>query len=397
VTDIQARERAWRLGQKREVLIYRLITKGTIEEKIYQRQIFKLLLSNRILESSKQKSLFTKSQIGELFSLTDEGRFVRDVGGGIDGSELVDFLPKEGNINVKNLSNKKEETPISSTSISSFSSASVPHSSSSSVSSSASASASSSAASASSSSSSSSSSSLPWSSSSNLVANVTAKHMPPSIAMVNNNSNTNINEINPDKLILKALFDGEAITSVYDHEYLEPSIRSSTLTHQQIVIENTANRVVEKAIRALESSSTVYNDNNGTDISASSIGGLSSASLLSSIRANQNQVQQLANSPAPSTIRPSHSSEQLNSIQFSSQPFSSSSLPSSSSGSIAEKLRSRLFRLFSKKEFLPTEEILSQFKDLGDQYASLFKQILRSVAVMENGMWKKKETVTVDV
>jgi DNA excision repair protein ERCC-6 len=383
VTDIQARERAWRLGQKREVLIYRLITKGTIEEKIYQRQIFKLLLSNRILESSKQKSLFTKSQIGELFSLTDEGRFVRDVGGGIDGSELVDFLPKEGNINVKNLSNKKEETPSSSTSISSSFSASVPHSSSSSASSSAS---------------SSSSSSLPWPSSSNLVTNVTAKHMPPSIAMVNSNSNNNINEINQDKLILKALFDGEAITSVYDHEYLEPSIRSSTLTHQQIVIENTANRVVEKAVRALESSSTVYNDNNGTDINASSsIGGLSSASLLSSIRANQNQFQQLANPPAPSTIRPSNSSEQLNSIQFPSQPFSSSSLPSSSSGSIAEKLRSRLFRLFSKKEFLPTEEILSQFKDLGDQYASLFKQILRSVAVMENGMWKKKETVTVDV
>ena len=33
-TDMQARERAWRVGQQREVTIYRLITSGTIEEKV---------------------------------------------------------------------------------------------------------------------------------------------------------------------------------------------------------------------------------------------------------------------------------------------------------------------------------------------------------------------------
>ncbi|VDN36504.1 unnamed protein product [Gongylonema pulchrum] len=37
-TDIQARERAWRIGQERSVTIYRLLTSGTIEEKIYHRQ-----------------------------------------------------------------------------------------------------------------------------------------------------------------------------------------------------------------------------------------------------------------------------------------------------------------------------------------------------------------------
>ena len=36
-TDTQARERAWRIGQKKDVTIYRLITSGTIEEKIYHR------------------------------------------------------------------------------------------------------------------------------------------------------------------------------------------------------------------------------------------------------------------------------------------------------------------------------------------------------------------------
>lgn len=40
--DLQARERAWRIGQTRNVTIYRLLTAGTIEEKIYHRQIFKV-------------------------------------------------------------------------------------------------------------------------------------------------------------------------------------------------------------------------------------------------------------------------------------------------------------------------------------------------------------------
>lgn len=36
-TDLQARERAWRIGQKKDVVIYRLLTTGTIEEKVYHR------------------------------------------------------------------------------------------------------------------------------------------------------------------------------------------------------------------------------------------------------------------------------------------------------------------------------------------------------------------------
>lgn len=46
-TDMQARERAWRIGQKREVTVYRLITSGTIEEKVYHRQIYKQFLTEK--------------------------------------------------------------------------------------------------------------------------------------------------------------------------------------------------------------------------------------------------------------------------------------------------------------------------------------------------------------
>ncbi|KAH9520099.1 DNA excision repair protein ERCC-6 [Bulinus truncatus] len=68
-TDIQARERAWRIGQTRQVTIYRLLTSGTIEEKIYHRQIFKQYLTNRILKDPKQRRLFKSQDLMELFTL----------------------------------------------------------------------------------------------------------------------------------------------------------------------------------------------------------------------------------------------------------------------------------------------------------------------------------------
>ncbi|QID80487.1 DNA dependent ATPase rad26 [Saccharomyces pastorianus] len=71
-TDLQARERAWRIGQKREVSIYRLMVSGTIEEKIYHRQIFKQFLTNRILTDPKQKRFFKIHELQDLFSLGGE-------------------------------------------------------------------------------------------------------------------------------------------------------------------------------------------------------------------------------------------------------------------------------------------------------------------------------------
>jgi len=74
-TDVQARERAWRLGQKKEVTIYRLMTAGTIEEKIYHRQIFKQFLTNKILKDPKQRQTFQMKDLYDLFTLggTDDG------------------------------------------------------------------------------------------------------------------------------------------------------------------------------------------------------------------------------------------------------------------------------------------------------------------------------------
>lgn len=69
-TDTQARERAWRIGQKQQVTVYRLLTAGTIEEKIYHRQIFKQFLTNRVLKDPKQRRFFKSNDIYELFTLS---------------------------------------------------------------------------------------------------------------------------------------------------------------------------------------------------------------------------------------------------------------------------------------------------------------------------------------
>ncbi|KAK7076758.1 DNA excision repair protein ERCC-6 [Halocaridina rubra] len=70
-TDSQARERAWRIGQLRHVTIYRLLTSGTIEEKIYHRQIFKQFLTNRVLKDPKQQRFFKTNDLYELFTLNE--------------------------------------------------------------------------------------------------------------------------------------------------------------------------------------------------------------------------------------------------------------------------------------------------------------------------------------
>ncbi|XP_075500836.1 protein CHROMATIN REMODELING 8 [Primulina tabacum] len=71
-TDMQARERAWRIGQKKDVTVYRLITRGTIEEKVYHRQIYKHFLTNKILQNPQQRRFFKSRDMKDLFTLNDD-------------------------------------------------------------------------------------------------------------------------------------------------------------------------------------------------------------------------------------------------------------------------------------------------------------------------------------
>ncbi|KAJ8077030.1 helicase [Marasmius tenuissimus] len=68
--DLQSMARCHRDGQRKPVFIYRLLTAGTIDEKIFQRQIIKLGLSNALMgpETNNSKGdSFTKKDLRDIF------------------------------------------------------------------------------------------------------------------------------------------------------------------------------------------------------------------------------------------------------------------------------------------------------------------------------------------
>lgn len=67
-TDAQAVDRAYRIGQQKNVIVYRLITCGTVEEKIYRRQIFKDSITKQATCSSDPYRYFSKQELRELFT-----------------------------------------------------------------------------------------------------------------------------------------------------------------------------------------------------------------------------------------------------------------------------------------------------------------------------------------
>ncbi|GAA0143672.1 damaged DNA-binding protein [Lithospermum erythrorhizon] len=92
-TDMQARERAWRIGQQRDVTIYRLITRGTIEEKVYHRQIYKHFLTNKILKNPQQRRFFKARDMQDLFTLNDG-----EQSGSTETSDIFSQLAEEVNV-----------------------------------------------------------------------------------------------------------------------------------------------------------------------------------------------------------------------------------------------------------------------------------------------------------
>ncbi|GBM73450.1 DNA excision repair protein ERCC-6-like [Araneus ventricosus] len=70
-TDAQAVDRVYRIGQQNNVIVYRLITCGTVEEKIYRRQIFKDSITKQATGSSDPYRYFSKQELRELFTFED--------------------------------------------------------------------------------------------------------------------------------------------------------------------------------------------------------------------------------------------------------------------------------------------------------------------------------------
>lgn len=72
-TDNQSVDRAYRIGQKNDVVVYRLMTCGTIEEKIYRKQVFKGHLMKVATEKKNQMRYFSQGELGEMFKVPETG------------------------------------------------------------------------------------------------------------------------------------------------------------------------------------------------------------------------------------------------------------------------------------------------------------------------------------
>ncbi|XP_022646196.1 TATA-binding protein-associated factor 172-like isoform X2 [Varroa destructor] len=100
--DLQAMDRAHRIGQKKVVNVYRLITRNTLEEKIMGLQRFKMSIANTVI-SGDNSSLHTMAtdQLIDLFQVSEPGKSGRPASGSDrDGGnktgvkDVLDHLPE---------------------------------------------------------------------------------------------------------------------------------------------------------------------------------------------------------------------------------------------------------------------------------------------------------------
>ncbi|KAJ3412875.1 DNA excision repair protein ERCC-6-like [Chytridiales sp. JEL 0842] len=67
--DAQAVDRAFRVGQRKDVVVYRFLTCGTIEEKIYRNQVRKSFLSQTSITDGNNARYFKKAELKDMFVL----------------------------------------------------------------------------------------------------------------------------------------------------------------------------------------------------------------------------------------------------------------------------------------------------------------------------------------
>ncbi|XP_049415256.1 switch 2 isoform X2 [Solanum stenotomum] len=92
----QAQDRSFRFGQKRHVIVFRLLAAGSLEELVYTRQVYKQQLSNIAVSGNMEKRYFegvqdSKEFQGELFGICN---LFRDLSDKLFTSEIIELHEK---------------------------------------------------------------------------------------------------------------------------------------------------------------------------------------------------------------------------------------------------------------------------------------------------------------
>ena len=101
--DLQAMDRAHRIGQMKQVRVYRLITKNTMEEKMVEKQTMKLKLDQLIIQKGRMAPKNTGMQKDDLQDMVNYGAdAIFEIGSNIDDEDIEELI-KNGEDKARNL------------------------------------------------------------------------------------------------------------------------------------------------------------------------------------------------------------------------------------------------------------------------------------------------------
>ncbi|KAJ4729782.1 switch 2 [Melia azedarach] len=112
--DLQAQDRSFRFGQKRHVVVFRLLSAGSLEELVYIRQVYKQQLSNIAVSGKMEKRYFEgvqdcKEFQGELFGICN---LFRDLSDKQFTSEIIELHGKQGQEHEQHPNTNQELTEV---------------------------------------------------------------------------------------------------------------------------------------------------------------------------------------------------------------------------------------------------------------------------------------------